>query len=67
MSLLSHLSFVQCEQVKLRPKKKVKIKVSHSAVTVGTVGWGERAKAIKHNKNFCNVFNLISFTISNKV
>ena len=25
---LSHLSFVQCEQVKFRPKKNVKIKVS---------------------------------------
>ena len=37
---LSHLSFVQCEQVKFRSKKKVKIKVSHSVVAVGTVGVG---------------------------
>ena len=40
MSPLSQLSFVQCEQVKFRPKKMVKIKVSHSVVAVGTVGWG---------------------------
>ena len=33
---LSHLSFVQCEHAKFRPKKKVKIKVSHSVVAVGT-------------------------------
>ena len=32
---LSHLSFVQCEQVKF-DKKTVKIKVSHSVVAVGT-------------------------------
>ena len=60
---LSHLSFVQCEQVKLQPKKKVKIKVSHSVVVVGTVGvrgWGVCAKAVKHDMNFCNSFNLIS-------
>ena len=59
---LSHLSFVQCEQVKFRPKKKVKIKVSHSIVAVE--GWG--VKAVKHDMNFCNFFNLISFTISYK-
>ena len=38
---LSHLSFVQCEQVKSRPEKRVEIKVSHSAVALGTVGAGE--------------------------
>ena len=37
---LSHLSFVQCEQVKSQPEKKVEIKVSHSAVAIGTVGGG---------------------------
>ena len=42
---LSHLPFVQCEQVKFRPKKKVKIKVSQSVVAVGAMcvcvrGWG---------------------------
>ena len=56
---------MQCEQVKFRPKKKVKIKVSHSAVAVGTVGGGED-KGRQHDMNFCNFFNLISFTISNK-
>ena len=46
MISLSHLSFVQYEQVKFRPKKKVKIKVSHCVVAVGTGqyvccgGWG---------------------------
>ena len=34
---LSLLSFVQCEQVKFRSKQKVKIKVCHSVVAVGTV------------------------------
>ena len=33
----SHLAFVQCEQGKFRPKKKVKITVSHREVAVGTV------------------------------
>ena len=46
---LSHLSFVLCEQVKFRPKKKVK--VSYSVVAVGTVcvrvgGGGEEASSI---------------------
>ena len=34
---LFHLSFAQGEQVKCRPKKRVIIKVSHSAVAEGTV------------------------------
>ena len=38
---LSHLSFVQCGQVMSRPEKRVEIKVSHSAVAIGTVGAGE--------------------------
>ena len=37
---LSHLSFVQCEQVKSQPEKRVEIKVSHSAMAIGTVGAG---------------------------
>ena len=37
---LSHLSFVQSEQVKFRRKKKVKINVCHSVVAVGTMGDG---------------------------
>ena len=64
---LFHLSFAQGEQVKCRPKKRVIIKVSHSAVAEGTVvcvcgggGGGGReeggrgAKAIRHDRNFCN-------------
>ena len=57
MSPLSHLSFLQCEQVKFRPKKKV----SHSVVVVGTVGVGTVGVEI-----FFKFFNLISLTISNK-
>ena len=39
---MSHLSFVQCEQIKVRPKKNVKMKVSQSVVAVGIVaGEGE--------------------------
>ena len=37
---MSHLSFVQCEQIKFRPKKNVKMKVSHSVVAVGIVARG---------------------------
>ena len=36
----SHLSFVQCEQIKFRPKKNVKMKVSHSVMAVGIVAGG---------------------------
>ena len=32
---MSHLSFVQCEQIKFRPEKNVKMKVSHSVVDSG--------------------------------
>ena len=35
-----HLSFVQCEQIKFRPKKNVKMKVSQSVVAVGIVVGG---------------------------
>ena len=38
----------ECEQVKFRPKKKAKIKVSHSVVAVGTVwGWGRGVGEVK--------------------
>ena len=71
----SHLSFVQCEQIKFRPKKNVKMKVSHSVVAVGIVAGGRGGSAgrvgeihvnITHDMNFCNFFNLLSFTIPNK-
>ena len=64
MILLSHLSFVQYRQEKFRPKKKIKIKVFHSVVIVG--GGEGGAKAVKHDMNFGDFFNLIIFTISNK-
>ena len=71
---MSHLSFVQCEQIKFRPKKNVKMKVSHSVVAVVIVAgaWGRRGgergtgEGGGHDMNFCNFFNLLSFTISNK-
>ena len=73
---MSHLSFVQCEQIKVRPKKNVKMKVSHSVVAVGIVAGGWRGGArdgggwdscnVTHDMDFCNFFNLLSFTIPNK-
>ena len=79
---MSHLSFVQSGQMKFRPKKNVKMKVSHSVVAVGIVaggggrGAGDRVKGgeggernschVTHDMNFCNFFNLLSFTIPNK-
>ena len=64
---LSHLSFVQCEQVKF-DKKTVKIKVSHSVVAVGTEcvcvgggggGGGERAKPVKHDMILISAISII--------
>ena len=64
---LSHLSFAQGGQVKCRPKKKVIIKVSHSVVAErASVCEGGGAKAVWHDGNFCNFFNLNNFTVSNK-
>ena len=62
---LVHLLFAQGGQVKCRPKKKVIIKVSHSVVAEGTV-CVEGYKAVRHDRNFCNFFNLYNFTVSNK-
>ena len=74
---MSHLSFVQCEQIKFRPKKNVKMKVSQSVVAVGIVaggggsagrgsGGGGNSCHVTHDMNFCNFLNLLSFTIPNK-
>ena len=73
---MSHLSFVQCEQIKFRPKKNVKMKVSHSVVAVGLVagergggardGEGENSCHVTHDMNFCNLFHLLRLTIPNK-
>ena len=67
---MSHLSFVQCEQIKFRPKKNVKMKESHSVVAVGIVARGRRGRGnschVTHDMNFCNFLNLLSFTIPNK-
>ena len=67
------MSFAQGGQVTCLPKKKVIIEVSHSVVAEGTVcvcvgGGGRRgeAKAVRHDRNFCNFFNLNNFTVSNK-
>ena len=40
---MPNLSFVQCEQIKFRPKKNVQMKVSQSVVAIGIVAgvkWG---------------------------
>ena len=37
---MSHMSFVQCDQIKFRLKKNVKMKLSHSVVAVGIVAGG---------------------------
>ena len=65
---------MQCEQIKFRPKKNVKMKVSHSVVAVGIVAGGGGSAGreggnschVTHDMNFCNFFNLLSFTIPNK-
>ena len=62
---------MQCEQIKFRPKKNVKMKVSHSVVAVGIVAGGGWARVgdschVKHDMDFCNFFNLLGFTIPNK-
>ena len=64
---LPHLSFAQGGQVKCRSKTKVVIKVSHSVVAEGTVyvGGGVQ-KPSGMTGNFCNFFNLNTFTVSNK-
>ena len=68
---MSYLSFVQCEQLKFRPKKNDKMKVYHGVVAVGIVGGGGgrgegNSCHVTHDMNFCNFFNLLSFTIPNK-
>ena len=66
---MSHLSFEQCEQIKFRLKKNVRMKVSHSVVAVGIVAGGRGAAqdgGVTHDMNFCNFVNLLSFTIPNK-
>ena len=69
---MSHLSFVQCKQIKFRPKKNVTMKVSHSVVAVGIVAGGRGGAGrgdschVTHDMNFCNFSNLLSFTIPNK-
>ena len=70
---LFHLSFAQGEQVKCRPKKRVIIKVSHSAVAEGTVVcvWGEgKGEGVQRPSSMTGIsailFNLNNFTVSNK-
>ena len=72
---LFHLSFAQGEQVKCRPKKRVIIKVSHSAVADGTVvcvwgGGGGGEEGVQRPSGMTGIsailFNLNNFTVSNK-
>ena len=72
MILLFHLSFAQGEQVKCRPKKRVIIKVSHSAVAEGIVvcvcvgGGGGVQRPSGMTGISAILFNLNNFTVSNK-
>ena len=52
---LSHLSFVQCEQIKFQPMKNVKMKVSHSVVAVGIVAGGARDRERGGGGDSCHV------------
>ena len=72
---LFHLSFAQGEQVKCRPKKRVIIKVSYSAVAEGTVvcvggGGGGEGEGVQRPSGMTGIsailFNLNNFTVSNK-
>ena len=71
---LFHLSFAQGGQVKCRPKKRVIIKVSHSAVAEGTVvcvgGGGGGGGGVQRPSGTTRIsailFNLNNFTVSNK-
>ena len=76
---LFHLSFAQGGQVKCRPKKRVIIMVSHSAVAEGTVvcvcgggggggeGGGERVQRPSGMTGISAIlFNLNNFTVFNK-
>ena len=70
---LFHLSFAQGGQVKCRPKKRVIIKVSHSAVAEGTIvccvcgGGGEGVQRPSGMTGISAIlFNLNNFTVSNK-
>ena len=71
MISLSHLSFVQCEQVKFRPKTQEKglNKDIHSIVLWPKgQGRGQGENAVRHDMNLISAMslNLISFTIFNK-
>ena len=67
---MPNLSFVQCEQIKFRPKKNVQMKVSQSVVAIGIVagvkwgggGDGGNSCHVTHDMNFCNFFNLPTFS-----
>ena len=76
---LFHLSFAQGEQVKCRPKERVIIKVSHSAVAEGTVvcvcgggggGGAGGGGGVQRPSGMTGIsailFNLNNFTVSNK-
>ena len=57
---LSHLSFVQCEQVNSQPEKRVEIKVSHSAVAIGTVVGVGAAPYLRRSKRKVEPIPLLS-------
>ena len=67
---MSHLSFVQCEQIKFRPKKNVKMKVSHSVVAVVIVAggwWGGEIHVMSYMTRISAISLIcLVFTIPNK-
>ena len=38
----------------------------HTSLYCRGGGGGKGAKAVRHDRNFCNFFNLNNFTVSNK-
>ena len=54
---LAPLVVFGCDQIKFRPKKKVKIKVSQR----NSVGSGEGTKAVKHDMNLISELKFLSF------
>ena len=66
---MSHLSFVQCEQLKFRPKKIDKMKVYHGVVAVEIVcvcvggGGGEAGGAGRGGFMSCHTISLICLVL----
>ena len=53
---MSHMSFVQCKQIKFRLKKNVQMKVSHSVVAVGIVAGGKGVARDRGGRGFMSFY-----------